>query len=397
MKKNDVNNKSTLRYIFFSLAAVVLFGWILVNLDRVLSVLGKILSWFSPVLIGAAIAFVINVVMRLLEKLWMKKIKNTKTSKKLKRPVCLALSAIIVLGLIFAVVFMMMPGLQKSGQDLVNNIPAYAEEVTGWLAQITAIAEKYRIVLPKFNSDPETIILKVKDYFGIFDTGFLSRTITATTSFVTGFVNALLGFVFAIYLLAEKEKVCYHLKQLLLKIASPKVSKRILYIVNLTNQTFTSFISGQLIDASILGILCFIGMLILKLPYAGVVSVLIAFTALIPVFGAWIGGGISTFLILLSNPLDALWFLIFLLFLQQVEGNFIYPKVVGKSIGLPGILVMISVTVGGSAFGVLGMLLGIPACAVIYSLYKDFMKKGKDELNTEPVQPGELSAAETEG
>lgn len=372
MKKIEINIKN----VFIGLALLILFAWALVNLHSVLSFFGKIFSWFSPVLIGAAIAFVINVLMRPMEKLWVKKIKATKTSKKLKRPVCLILSTIIVLGLIFAIVFMLIPGLQQSTQDFTNNVPAYTEKVTGWISKLSAVAGKYKISLPEFSGNPEVIISKIREYSGNIGTGILSKTLNATTSFVSGLVNTLLGVVFAVYLLAEKEKVCYNLKKLLLRLISPERSAGILKVVNLTNQTFTNFIGGQLIDASILGIMCFIGMLIFRLPYAGVVSVLIAFTALIPVFGAWIGGGVSTFLILLSNPMDAVWFLVLLLVIQQLEGNLIYPKVVGKSIGLPGILVLVSVTVGGSAFGVLGMLLGIPACAVVYALYKEFMNKG---------------------
>lgn len=390
MKKFEVNNKESLKYAVLWIGVLILFTWMLVNLQAVLKFLGKILSWFSPVLIGAAIAFVINVVMRPLEKLWAKKVKATKTSKKLKRPVCLALSTIIVLGLIFAVVFMLIPGLQQSAQDFMDNIPTYSEKANGWISRLAVIAGKYKISLPEFNGDPETILSKIKEYSGYFGTGILNKTLDATTSFFSGLVNTLLGLVFAVYLLAEKEKVCYHLKMLLLKLASPEKAGRILKVVNLSNQTFTNFISGQLIDASILGVMCFIGMLILRLPYAVVVSVLIAFTALIPVFGAWIGGGISTFLILLSNPMDAVWFLILLLVVQQLEGNLIYPKVVGKSIGLPGILVLISVTVGGSAFGVLGMLVGIPACAVVYSLYKDYMSKD-GKVSGQPAENSKVS------
>ena len=391
MKKFEINNKWTLKNIFIGLGVLILFAWLLVNLQTVLKFLGKILSWFAPVFIGAAIAFVINVIMRPLEKFWEKKFKVTEASKKLKRPVCLALSTVIVLGLIFAVFFMMIPGLQKSTQELTGNIPVYVEKVNVWVSGLGNIAAKYKIKIPEFNGDPEAILSRIKEYSSYFGTGILSRTVDATTSFFTGLVNALLGLVFAIYLLAEKEKVCYHLKMLLIKLASSETSRKILKLVNLTNQTFTSFISGQLIDACILGVMCFVGMLILRLPYPGIVSVLIAFTALIPVFGAWIGGGLSAFLILMSNPMDAVWFLIFLLVIQQLEGNLIYPKVVGKSIGLPGILVLISVTVGGEAFGVLGMLVGIPACAVLYSLYKEYMKK---DNNSAPAPAAEIAAEE---
>lgn len=373
MKKFDIKEKEAFKYIFLSVALLILFGWILANLKAVLAVFGKILSWFAPIFIGAAVAFIINIVLRPLEKLWGKTIRKTKTSNKLKRPVCLALSTVIILGIVFAVVFMMIPGVQQSGQDFSDNLPAYVDKINGWLSDLSDFAEKHNVTLPQFGANPQTYIDRLKELAKSLGTGILSRTLTATTSFVSGLVNVLLGFVFAIYLLAVKEKVCFNLKRFLLKTASPERAQRVLKVVNLTNQTFTSFISGQLIDASILGVLCFIGMLILRLPYAGIISVLIAFTALIPIFGAWIGGCISAFLILLSSPIQALWFLIFLLVLQQVEGNLIYPKVVGKSIGLPGILVLFSVTVGGSAFGVLGMLVGIPICAVLYSLYREYM------------------------
>ena len=138
--------------------------------------------------------------------------------------------------------------------------------------------------------------------------------------------------------------------------------------------------TGQLTEAVIIGILCFLGMLILGIPYAGAVSAFVGATALIPVFGAWIGGGLGAFLILLADPLKAVWFVVFLLILQQVEGNLIYPKVVGKSVGLPGLLVLMAVTLGGEAFGVLGMLLSVPVCAVLYSLYLEFIKSAQQQM-----------------
>ena len=156
-----------------------------------------------------------------------------------------------------------------------------------------------------------------------------------------------------------------------------KKAQRLLSIASLTNQTFINFVSGQLTEAVIIGVLCFFGMLILGIPYAGAVSAFVAVTALVPIFGAWIGGGLGAFLILLAEPGKALWFILFLLVLQQVEveGNLIYPKVVGKSVGLPGLLVLMAVTIGGEAFGILGMLFSVPVCAVLYSLYLEFMKK----------------------
>ena len=174
---------------------------------------------------------------------------------------------------------------------------------------------------------------------------------------------------------AKKETVAAHLKKLIEIVLPQKTAQRLLRIAALTNQTFTNFVSGQLTEAVIIGVLCFFGMLILGIPYAGAVSAFVAVTALMPIFGAWIGGGFGAFLILLAEPGKALWFILFLIVLQQVEGNLIYPKVVGKSVGLPGLLVLMAVTIGGEAFGILGMLFSVPVCAVLFSLYLEFMKK----------------------
>ena len=171
----------------------------------------------------------------------------------------------------------------------------------------------------------------------------------------------LLAFVFALYLLAKKEVVAAHLKRLTETVLPPRSARRFLSIVRLTNQTFSNFVSGQLTEAAIIGVLCFAGMLLLRIPFAGAVSIFVAVTALIPIFGAWLGGGIGALLILLAEPVKAVWFVIFLLILQQLEGNLIYPRVVGKSVGLPGILVLMAVTIGGEAFGVLGMLFSVPS------------------------------------
>ena len=167
------------------------------------------------------------------------------------------------------------------------------------------------------------------------------------------------------------------MKKLTLSVLPCRRAQRLLNIASLTNHTFTNFVSGQLTEAIIIGALCFVGMLMLDIPYAGAVSTFVAVTALVPIFGAWLGGGFGAFLILLADPVKAVWFVVFLLVLQQVEGNLIYPKVVGKSVGLPGLLVLMAVTIGGEAFGVMGMLFSVPVCAVLYSLYLEFMKKSE--------------------
>ncbi len=343
------------------------------NLDAVVNFFGKVLSLFSPFLIGGGIAFLINVFLNPLECCWYRVCK--KSSAKLVRPVCLTLSAVLVLGILFAVVFMMLPSLRESGDEFIRNIPRYVEEIERWWADTVHFAAKYNIVLPEYAIDSDRLIEKITAFINDEGSGIITVTWGAATSLLSGLIDVLLAFVFALYLLAKKEVVAAHLKKLIITVLPQKRARRLLNIALLTNQTFTNFVSGQLTEAVIIGVLCFLGMLILRIPYAGAVSALVAITALVPIFGAWLGGGLGAFLILLAEPTKAVWFIIYLLILQQVEGNLIYPKVIGKSVGLPGLLVLMAVTIGGEAFGILGMLFSVPVCAVMYSLYLEFMKK----------------------
>ena len=366
-------DETIIPYIVRALLLLIVFTWALVNHDALLHFLGKVLALFTPFLIGGAIAFLINIVLRPMEYRW-----NTvfrKAPPKLARPVCLTISTLLVLGILFAVVFMMIPSLRKSCDAFIQDIPVYVEEIERWWTDDVQFAAKYNIVLPEYAIDSDLLIEKVTALISDEGSGILTVTWDAATSVLSVLVDVLLGFVFALYLLAKKEVVAAHLKKLVVTLLPQKEAQLLLRIVSLTNQTFTNFVSGQLTEAVIIGVLCFFGMLILGIPYAGTVSAFVAVTALVPVFGAWIGGGLGAFLVLLAEPSKALWFVLFLLVLQQVEGNLIYPKVVGKSVGLPGLLVLMAVTIGGEAFGVLGMLFSVPVCAVLYSLYSEFMKK----------------------
>ncbi len=366
-------DETIIRYITRAFLLLIVFAWVLVNLDAVLRFLGKVLALFKPFLIGGVIAFLINVVLRPLECCWNRVCR--KAPAKLTRPVCLAASTVLVLGILFAVVFMMIPSLRESVDEFIQNIPVYVEEIGRWGAGIGQFASKYNIVLPEYAIDSDLLIEKVTALIGDEESGILTVTWGAAISVLSVLVEVLLGLVFALYLLAKKEIVAAHLKKLVVTVLPQKKAQRLLSIASLTNQTFTNFVSGQLTEAVIIGVLCFFGMLILGIPYAGAISAFVAVTALVPIFGAWIGGGLGALLILLAEPGKALWFILFLLVLQQVEGNLIYPKVVGKSVGLPGMLVLMAVTIGGEAFGILGMLFSVPVCAVLFSLYLEFMKK----------------------
>ena len=370
---NKWPDETSIHYIIRALLLLIVFAWALVNHDTVLRFLGKTLALFTPFLIGGVIAFLLNVVLRPLECCWNKVCR--KAPAKLTRPVCLTASTVLVMGILFAVVFMMIPSLQESVDEFIQNMPVYVEEIGRWWTGVVQFAAKYNIVLPKYTIDADLLMEKVTALISDEGNDILTVTWGAATSVLSVLLDVFLGLVFALYLLAKKEVITAHLKNLIVTVLPKKKAQRLLSIASLTNQTFTNFISGQLTEAVIIGVLCFFGMLILGIPYAGAVSVFVAVTALVPIFGAWIGGGLGAFLILLADPGKALWFVLFLLVLQQVEGNLIYPKVVGKSVGLPGLLVLMAVTIGGEAFGILGMLFGVPVCAVLFSLYLEFMKK----------------------
>lgn len=373
LQENKLLDKNTIRYLFRALLLLILFAWALINFGTVLHFFGKVLALFSPFLIGGVIAFLINVVLRPLECCWKKVCR--KAPAKLTRPMCLTLSTVLVLGVLFAVMFMMIPNLKESGDEFIRNIPIYVEEIGQWWTDTIAFAAKYNIILPEYAIDSDLLIKKITSFINDEGSGIIIVTWGAASSIFSGLIDVLLAFVFAMYLLAKKEIVAAHFKKLIVTVLPKNKSQRLLNIASLTNHIFTNFVSGQLTEAIIIGVLCFLGMLVLRIPYAGAVSTFVAVTALIPIFGAWLGGGLGAFLIVLAEPVKAVWFIIFLLVLQQVEGNLIYPKIVGKSVGLPGLLVLMAVTIGGEAFGIPGMLFSVPTCAVLYSLYLEFMKK----------------------
>ena len=366
-------DKGILRYIFRSLALLILLAWALMNLASVSTAIGKIWGLLLPFLMGGGIAFLMNTLLKPLEAQWDKRLRRR--GARLKRPVCLTLSTILMIGIIFTIAFIMIPSLRESGNEFVRNVPTYIAEIEKWWTNAVKLAARYSIHLPEYAIDAEALAAKIAAFINREVGEIITVTLGAATSIVSVLVDVLLAFVFALYLLAKKEVVAAHLKGLIERVLPPRRAQRFLGIVHLTNQTFSSFVSGQLVEAVVIGVLCFVGMLILRLPFAGAVSAFVAVTALIPIFGAWLGGGLGALLILLTDPLKAVWFVIFLLILQQVEGNLIYPKVVGKSVGLPGILVLMAVTIGGEAFGILGMLFSVPVCAVLYSLYLEFMQK----------------------
>lgn len=375
----EKNKKTIIELIIFTV--VIIFAF--VNIEALWSFITYIIKIFMPFIIGVMIAFVLNVLLNVVENKLFKKLneKNGKVWKKIKRPTSLITTFIIIIALIAFILGLLIPQLQNTATIFTENFDSYKKESIKILDKI-GIDDKDIKVL---NKNIEKIKEEVTSYVGDNKQEIVQTTFGVASSVVGTITSLVLGIVFAIYILLKKEDLARQSRKVLKAYLPEKKEKRIREIANLSNKTFGNFISGQCLEALIIGVLCFIGMFILQIPYASTISVLVGFTALIPVFGAFIGTVIGAFLILMVDPTKAIIFIIFILILQQLEGNLIYPKVVGKSVGLPGIWVMVAVTVGASIAGVLGMLLSVPICSVLYSILKTDVNNRIDQKNKQPL------------
>lgn len=370
-------NKSNIKKILLIITFAAFVFWLASNYTVALSLIKVIISVISPFIIGLCVAFIINVLLRQLEKLWVKipSKKNKALLEKLKRPVCLVGSILIIIGSIFILMFMIIPEISKTITMIIDTMPQYFNKLEEWWLDIRKLMSEYAIVLPEMDIDFGGIIDKVSSTISQIGPAFVDRTFAFTGSIFNGVFNFVLGLVFSMYVLAQKEKLSASVKKVLNALFDKNKVDSILEVCSLTNITFRNFVSGQLTEAGIIALLCFIGMCIFGFPYPLAISALVGFTALIPVFGAFIGTGVGAFLILMVSPIKALWFIVFIIVLQQLEGNLIYPRVVGKSVGLPGIWVLTAVTIGSGLFGLLGMLVAVPTFSVLYALFKRYVDK----------------------
>ena len=405
-------NKKNIKRILLIITFTAFMLWAVLNIGGIAKNIGKAFSIISPFLGGIFVAFIINVLLRPIEKFWRfiwRKANRKTVVKKLMRPVCLILSIAIVFGVIFALLFIVVPQLEETAVSIASRLPDYISYLLSLWDKIVDFCAEHSIEIPQPKLQPEEIAKKIVDLISSHGTSIFDKTVDITSSIVSVVVKAGLSIVFSIYALSQKEKLTGQARKLLRATLSEKNVKRVNHVVVLINRTFTNFVTGQLTEALVIGSLCFVGMLIFGFPYAPIVSVLICFTAIIPVFGAFIGTVIGAFLILFVSPVKAFWFVVFIIILQLFETNLIYPKVVGRSVGLPGIWVLAAVTVG-STWGIIGMFLSVPTCAVLYFLLKEYVNdtlkgkrvKGKkikaicETVNEEVSAHGEGSAAENE-
>lgn len=370
-------NKEKIRQIIWLMvvAALLILGLIYSNVVF----LGIALAFqiLMPFLVGGAIAFVLNLPMKAIEEKLFGKL-HGKVAKKLKRPISLLLALITLVLVITTVILIVVPQVSKTVSDLSREIPAFIDNVIASLEKLSAdYPEIGRQVamLDQLEINWDSIVDTAISFLQNGVTSMLTSTVSVASSIVGAVVNGVISFIFAFYVLSQKEKLADQSKRVLSAYCSENVCSRVMEVASLLHRNFSKFISGQCLEAIILGSMFVITMSIFRMPYAVLVGVLIAFTALIPIVGAFIGCVVGAFLILIESPILAVWFVILFLVLQQVEGNLIYPKVVGNSVGLPAIWVLMAVSLGGSLFGVAGMLFFIPLMSTCYALLRQSVNK----------------------
>lgn len=353
---------------------IALFGYLIVNnVETVGNIIGKIISIISPFVIGAAIAFILNLPMSFFER----KLSNIKTKKCKKinkgliRGLSLILAILVILLVLTLIVNLILPEIINIITLLIENAPYYLDDIKSFATTVTQDVPAVNDFIKNMDINNKDLQEQIKT----IATNFLSTSVSLVGNIISSVVNAVVAIVFAIYVLTSKETLKNQAKKILYAYTSKEKAEKIIDIGRTARNIFRRFITGQCLEATILGLLSIIGMLILKVPYAVPIGVLIGVTALIPIVGAFIGIIIGAILILSVEPVKVITFIIYILILQQIEGNLIYPKVVGSSVGLPGIWVLVAVSVGGDLFGIIGMLLGLPTASVLYTLFKESVNK----------------------
>lgn len=366
----NLDKENTKKIILIVAIGIIIYLG-LQNLSNILGSFQGLLKILNPFILGACMAFVLNVVVNLIETKWIKNKKKNKIIRRIKRPLSIFLAMLILFAVIFFVIFLVIPGLIDTIDSIKTYIPGIATNVQNWLYDMTNQYPQINDTIKNINIDWNNLDDETMKLLQSWAGTILSSSINILAAIFSGVANLVIGLIFAVYILLQKEKLGMQFRKIMQAYMKPELMEKTLKIFKVTNSAFTKFITGQVTEACILGFLCFLGMVVLGMPYALTIAVLIGFTALIPIFGAFIGAGIGALLIAVQSPMLALGFIIFIIILQQIEGNIIYPKVVGNSVGLPGIWVMVAVTVGGSLWGITGIAVSVPIASILYALLRE--------------------------
>ena len=385
MDLNKENIKKIRGIIIFT-ALLIVCLW---KYDVVFEFFRFIFGVTFPFILGGAFAFVLNVPMNFFQRHLFpeERIEKTRWLKKAARPFSLILVLILVIGVVSVVMFILIPQLGATFGSLGSSIQNFVPKVQKWAENVFEGNEQIRSWIGNLNFDWNRIMEVGVDFLRHGAGNMLDSTITVARSIISGLTTFFIAFVFACYILLQKEKLNIQVKKVMFAFIPRGKAEAALEVFSLTYNTFSSFLTGQCVEAVILGSMFVVSMSVLKIPYALLIGIVIAFTALIPIFGAFIGCAIGAFLIFMVNPVKALIFVILFLILQQIEGNLIYPHVVGNSVGLPSIWVLAAVSIGGSLMGIVGMLIFIPIVSVLYALFREIVYL---KLKQQQIDPSEI-------
>ena len=382
--------KKTLRNIFLVAAGCIFLYWILHEFERVKAVFGFIKGIISPFVLGASLAFIINVPMRAIENMLIKISNGT-----VRRVIALVLTLLAILLVVSLVFWLLIPQVIDTVQSLVPKLYTFATDAEKKITQFITDNPELMELIDIQNFNFADWIQKFATWLGSGLSGILSGAFSAIGKISSVLMDVVIALVFAVYCLFQKEKLARQGRKLIYAFLPENFCDGLVRVLRLTNSTFSNFLSGQCLEVVILGCLFAISMAIFQMPYIPLVSVLVAVTAFIPVVGAWVGCILGAFFILVANPLQAIWFVVMFLVIQQIENNLIYPRVVGTSIGLSGMWVLVAVAVGGELMGVAGMFLMIPVTSVLYTLLTEATNRRLDALQIDPGklenQPPEIS------
>ena len=389
MELNNENMKKIRHLIVFTALIILCFWKYTIVFQAVKFVIGVVF----PFILGGAIAFVFNVPMhfienRLIQEKWKEKYKIV---RKTARPVSLVLTIIFVIGIVGGVLFGVLPQLTGTIAKLGYSIQTFIPKVQEWANDWFHNNKEVMAYVNQLEFNWDKVIEVAVDWVSNGAGNIVESGVTAAVNIVSGFATFFIAFVFACYILLQKEKLGVQAKKVLFAFVQKGRAEAAIEVCSLTYRTFSNFLTGQCMEAVILGTMFVIAMSIFKMPYAWLIGILIAFTALIPIFGAFIGCAVGTFLIFMIHPIQALWFIVLFLVLQQIEGNLIYPHVVGNSVGLPSIWVLATVSIGGSLMGVVGMLIFIPIVSVLYALFREivYLKLKKNNIKIKDILQSE--------
>lgn len=384
-----LDKENTIQIMKIVIIAIVLFIALL-NIQVVWGGIKYFIDIISPFIWGLAIAFVLNIFMTIYENKVFNSTKNKNTSKRvnqknkkktnsLKRTASIILSIITIIAVITIILILIIPQFFEVIKNLISNIPNFLEDTKNFAIDITKRIPEVNNFIQSIQINTDTIKTSLMD----ISKNVLDITITQASNLISTIFNFIIAVVFAVYILANKEGLKVQAKKFIYARLDKEKADYVLKVSRLARDSFRSFLTGQAKEAIILGSLCALGMFVLGIPYAGPIGALTAITAFVPIVGASISGFIGAVLIVAVDPIKAIIFLIFIVVLQQVEGNLIYPHVVGKNIGLPSIWVLVAITIGGSLFGIMGMIVGLPVVSIIYAIVSENTNKKLKEKNLE--------------